>query len=144
MRVFRTPLLSALITQKLGTHWGNCQCSHRFARLPVIARCQPLRTVLGCVVLQHPELLAASYTTNEDTHNEVDGVALIWNIKYKKTTPEYIFNYQVRTHRPKNKTACIPWSATPLITLSAHPQTPPAQPIFNLTIQNQNCLVCSS
>ncbi len=51
----------------------------------------------GGVLLQHPELLAASYATQEDTHNEVDGVALVWNVKYKKTTPEYIFNYQVST-----------------------------------------------
>ena len=46
--------------------------------------------------LQHPELLVASYNANEEAPNEPDGVALIWNLKYKKTTPEYIFHCQVR------------------------------------------------
>ncbi|XP_059812092.1 cytoplasmic dynein 1 intermediate chain 2-like isoform X4 [Hypanus sabinus] len=43
---------------------------------------------------QCPELLVASYTNNEDALNEPDGVALIWNMKFKKTTPEYIFHCQ--------------------------------------------------
>ncbi|XP_051865312.1 cytoplasmic dynein 1 intermediate chain 2-like isoform X1 [Pristis pectinata] len=43
---------------------------------------------------QYPELLVASYTNNEDALNEPDGVALIWNMKFKKTTPEYIFHCQ--------------------------------------------------
>ena len=46
--------------------------------------------------MQHPELLLASYSANEDAANVPDGVALIWNIKYKKDTPEYIFHCQVR------------------------------------------------
>ncbi|XP_067004827.2 cytoplasmic dynein 1 intermediate chain isoform X2 [Anabrus simplex] len=41
-----------------------------------------------------PELLAASYHRNEDSPNDPEGVCLIWNTKYKKTTPEYIFYCQ--------------------------------------------------
>ncbi|KAK6620428.1 hypothetical protein RUM44_006829 [Polyplax serrata] len=42
----------------------------------------------------YPELLVASYHNNEDTPNDPDGVCLIWNTKFKKTTPEYIFHCQ--------------------------------------------------
>lgn len=38
----------------------------------------------------------ASYNNNEDAPHEPDGVALVWNMKYKKATPEYIFHCQVR------------------------------------------------
>uniref|UniRef100_A0A7N6B8Z8 Dynein, cytoplasmic 1, intermediate chain 2b n=1 Tax=Anabas testudineus TaxID=64144 RepID=A0A7N6B8Z8_ANATE len=44
--------------------------------------------------LQYPELLVASYNNNEDAPHEPDGVALVWNLKYKKATPEYIFHCQ--------------------------------------------------
>lgn len=40
--------------------------------------------------LQHPELLAASYNNNEDLPHEPDGVVLVWNTKFKKTTPESV------------------------------------------------------
>lgn len=43
---------------------------------------------------QHPELLVTSYNNNENAPREPDGVALIWNINYKKTAPEYIFRCQ--------------------------------------------------
>lgn len=43
---------------------------------------------------QYPELLLASYNQNEEAPNEPEGVVLIWNTKYKKTTPEYIFHCQ--------------------------------------------------
>ncbi|KAM8858225.1 dynein, cytoplasmic 1, intermediate chain 2a isoform 2-T2 [Synchiropus picturatus] len=43
---------------------------------------------------QYPELLVASYNNNEDTTNEPDGAALVWNMKYKKSTPEYVFHCQ--------------------------------------------------
>uniref|UniRef100_A0A8D0AHQ7 Dynein cytoplasmic 1 intermediate chain 2 n=1 Tax=Sander lucioperca TaxID=283035 RepID=A0A8D0AHQ7_SANLU len=43
---------------------------------------------------QYPELLVASYNNNEDAPHEPDGVALVWNLKYKKATPEYIFHCQ--------------------------------------------------
>ncbi|KAL0268607.1 UNVERIFIED_CONTAM: hypothetical protein PYX00_010474 [Menopon gallinae] len=43
---------------------------------------------------QYPELLVASYHNNEDTPNDPDGVCLVWNMKFKKTTPEYIFHCQ--------------------------------------------------
>uniref|UniRef100_A0A8C5HXD6 Dynein cytoplasmic 1 intermediate chain 1 n=1 Tax=Gouania willdenowi TaxID=441366 RepID=A0A8C5HXD6_GOUWI len=41
---------------------------------------------------QYPELLVASYNNNEDAPHEPDGVALVWNIKFKKATPEYVFH----------------------------------------------------
>ncbi|KAM4688375.1 cytoplasmic dynein 1 intermediate chain 1 isoform 2-T3 [Discoglossus pictus] len=44
--------------------------------------------------LQYPELIVASYNNNEDAPHEPDGVALVWNMKFKKTTPEYIFHCQ--------------------------------------------------
>ncbi|CAL1534804.1 unnamed protein product [Lymnaea stagnalis] len=43
---------------------------------------------------QYPELLLASYNANEDAPNDPDGVALIWNLKYKNMSPEYIFHCQ--------------------------------------------------
>lgn len=43
---------------------------------------------------QYPELLVASYNNNEESPHEPDGVALIWNMKYKKSSPEYIFHCQ--------------------------------------------------
>ncbi|XP_062313863.1 dynein, cytoplasmic 1, intermediate chain 2a isoform X8 [Osmerus eperlanus] len=43
---------------------------------------------------QYPELLVASYNNNEEVPHEPDGVALVWNMKYKKNTPEYIFHCQ--------------------------------------------------
>ena len=48
---------------------------------------------------QYPELLVASYNNNEEAPHEPDGVALVWNMKYKKTTPEYVFHCQV-SHPP--------------------------------------------
>uniref|UniRef100_A0A8C6Q2A7 Dynein cytoplasmic 1 intermediate chain 2 n=1 Tax=Nothobranchius furzeri TaxID=105023 RepID=A0A8C6Q2A7_NOTFU len=44
--------------------------------------------------LQYPELLVASYNNNEEAPHEPDGVALVWNMKYKKTTPEFVFHCQ--------------------------------------------------
>lgn len=41
----------------------------------------------------------ASYNNNEDAPHEPDGVALVWNMKYKKNTAEYIFHCQVRKQR---------------------------------------------
>ncbi|XP_077472998.1 dynein, cytoplasmic 1, intermediate chain 2a-like isoform X1 [Stigmatopora argus] len=43
---------------------------------------------------QYPELLVASYNNNMDAPHEPDGVALVWNMKYKKNTPEYVFHCQ--------------------------------------------------
>ncbi|CAL1263727.1 unnamed protein product [Larinioides sclopetarius] len=43
---------------------------------------------------QFPELLVASYNNNEDSPHDPDGVCLVWNMKFKKTTPEYIFHCQ--------------------------------------------------
>lgn len=44
--------------------------------------------------IQHPELLVASYNVNEDSPHDPDGVALVWNSKFKKDTPEFIFHCQ--------------------------------------------------
>uniref|UniRef100_A0A8C4SN29 Dynein cytoplasmic 1 intermediate chain 1b n=1 Tax=Erpetoichthys calabaricus TaxID=27687 RepID=A0A8C4SN29_ERPCA len=48
-----------------------------------------------CFISQYyPELMVASYNNNEDMPHEPDGIALVWNMKFKKTTPEYIFHCQ--------------------------------------------------
>nr|CAD7454623.1 unnamed protein product [Timema tahoe] len=44
--------------------------------------------------IEFPELLVASYHNNDDSPNDPDGVCLVWNTKFKKTTPEYIFHCQ--------------------------------------------------
>lgn len=41
-----------------------------------------------------PELLLGAYHINEEAPHEPDGVCLIWNLKFQKTTPEYIFHCQ--------------------------------------------------
>lgn len=43
---------------------------------------------------QHPELLLASYYTNEQAPSDPDGTLLVWNVKFKNTSPEYIFHCQ--------------------------------------------------
>ncbi|XP_060776421.1 cytoplasmic dynein 1 intermediate chain 1 isoform X1 [Neoarius graeffei] len=43
---------------------------------------------------QYSELLMASYNANEHAPQEPDGVVLVWNMKFKKTNPEYIFHCQ--------------------------------------------------
>lgn len=43
---------------------------------------------------QFPELLLSAYSNNEESPNDPDGVVLVWNTKFKKTTPEYIFHCQ--------------------------------------------------
>lgn len=53
--------------------------------------------------MQYPELLVASYNNNEEAPHEPDGVALVWNMKYKKTTPEYVFHCQVREEVPPSQ-----------------------------------------
>jgi dynein intermediate chain len=42
---------------------------------------------------KYPELLLASY---EDTAVDTDGVALVWNSKFKSTSPEFVFNCSVK------------------------------------------------
>ena len=51
--------------------------------------------IFACFHLQYPELLVASYNSNEESPHEPDGVALVWNMKYKKESPEFIFHCQV-------------------------------------------------
>ena len=55
-----------------------------------------------CACTQYPELLVASYNNNEDAPHEPDGVALVWNLKYKKNTPEYTFHCQVSPPARRN------------------------------------------
>uniref|UniRef100_A0A2P2HX38 Cytoplasmic dynein intermediate chain n=1 Tax=Hirondellea gigas TaxID=1518452 RepID=A0A2P2HX38_9CRUS len=43
---------------------------------------------------QYPELLVCSYNNNEESPHDPDGVALVWNTRFKKDTPEYIFHCQ--------------------------------------------------
>ena len=43
---------------------------------------------------QYPELLLASYYTNEQAPSDPDGTLLVWNMKFKNTSPEYIFHCQ--------------------------------------------------
>lgn len=43
---------------------------------------------------QYPELLLASYYTNEQSPSDPDGTLLVWNTKFKNTSPEYIFHCQ--------------------------------------------------
>ncbi|XP_052899840.1 cytoplasmic dynein 1 intermediate chain isoform X2 [Anopheles moucheti] len=42
----------------------------------------------------YPELMVASYHSNEETPNEPDGVVVVWNTKFKKQTPEEVFHCQ--------------------------------------------------
>ncbi|XP_052861742.1 cytoplasmic dynein 1 intermediate chain-like isoform X6 [Anopheles cruzii] len=42
----------------------------------------------------YPELMVASYHSNEECPNEPDGVVIVWNTKFKKQTPEEVFHCQ--------------------------------------------------
>uniref|UniRef100_A0A2M3YYZ7 Putative cytoplasmic dynein intermediate chain n=1 Tax=Anopheles braziliensis TaxID=58242 RepID=A0A2M3YYZ7_9DIPT len=42
----------------------------------------------------YPELMIASYHSNEESPNEPDGVVAVWNTKFKKQTPEEVFHCQ--------------------------------------------------
>lgn len=42
---------------------------------------------------QYPELVLSSYENG--IHEGDDGVALVWNLKFEKSTPEFIFNCTV-------------------------------------------------
>ena len=42
----------------------------------------------------YPELLLGAYHCNEEAPHEPDGVCLIWNLKYKKDSPEYVLHCQ--------------------------------------------------
>ncbi|KAL7637472.1 UNVERIFIED_CONTAM: hypothetical protein RMT77_012200 [Armadillidium vulgare] len=43
---------------------------------------------------QYPELLVCSYHNNDDSPHDPEGVVLVWNTRFKKETPEYIFHCQ--------------------------------------------------
>ena len=38
-----------------------------------------------------------SYFTNPNIPHDPDGVVLMWDLKFQKDTPDYIFNCQVRS-----------------------------------------------
>lgn len=88
------------LTKGWGTRPSACQ---GYALLqhnsPLPLRCL-IPSPLNCISFasQYPELMVASYNNNEDAPHEPDGVALVWNMKFKKTTPEYVFHCQVRPH----------------------------------------------
>ncbi|XP_039749434.1 cytoplasmic dynein 1 intermediate chain isoform X15 [Pararge aegeria] len=42
----------------------------------------------------HPELMLAAYHNSDDAPHDPDGVCLVWNTKFKKSTPEDIFHCQ--------------------------------------------------
>ena len=47
----------------------------------------------------YPEWMVASYDKNtEYSAHDPDGVCLVWNTRFKKTTPEDIFHCQVLSH----------------------------------------------
>ncbi|CAF1006457.1 unnamed protein product [Didymodactylos carnosus] len=53
--------------------------------------------IVTCIDIStyYPELVLASYSQNEESPHESDGVALVWNTKYRqKPTPEYVYNCQ--------------------------------------------------
>ena len=41
-----------------------------------------------------PELLVASYDKNPDSAADPDGICLVWNTRFKKSTPENVFHCQ--------------------------------------------------
>jgi len=48
--------------------------------------------VFKLVPTQHPDLLLASFNGGE---NDNDGLALVWNVNFRKDTPDYVFRSQV-------------------------------------------------
>ena len=44
-------------------------------------------------IIQHHELLLASFNGGESS--ESDGLALVWNVNFRKDTPDYVFHSQV-------------------------------------------------
>ncbi len=45
--------------------------------------------------VQHPGVVAASYYLQETISMDPDGVVLIWDLKFNKDTPDYVFNCHV-------------------------------------------------
>uniref|UniRef100_A0A1A8FE66 Dynein, cytoplasmic 1, intermediate chain 2a n=1 Tax=Nothobranchius korthausae TaxID=1143690 RepID=A0A1A8FE66_9TELE len=92
--------------------------------------------------LQYPELLVASYNNNEEAPHEPDGVALVWNMKYKKTTPEFVFHCQVPTILLGSPTFCLLCSQTPILpsltSLSWH-SPPPHLPTNTCSGEDPRC-----
>ena len=59
------------------------------------------------------ELVMSSHGSREAATNEAEGVCIIWNIKYKRETPEYVFT-----------------SESPLVSTRFHPYTPRSQVLY--------------
>ncbi|XP_061377496.1 cytoplasmic dynein 1 intermediate chain isoform X9 [Danaus plexippus] len=78
----------------------NAQDDKSDARLSLVRTFQDERWSRGrCVTCldwstAHPELMLASYHNSDDAPHDPDGVCLVWNTKFKKTTPEDIFHCQ--------------------------------------------------
>lgn len=70
-------------------------------------------TVIYCTHVthtQHPELLLVSYYTNPNVPHDPDGVVLMWDLKFQKDTPDYIFNCQVVPETyPAQHAVCCPY-----------------------------------
>lgn len=49
--------------------------------------------VLLLAIAQHHELLLGSFNGGEGS--ESDGLALVWNVNFRKDTPDYVFHSQV-------------------------------------------------
>ena len=45
--------------------------------------------------IQHSGIIVASYYQIEKTTSDPDGVVLMWDLKFKKDTPDYVFNCHV-------------------------------------------------
>ena len=46
-------------------------------------------------LFQHPGVLLSSYYTQETHGTDPDGVVLIWDLKFNKDIPDYVFNCHV-------------------------------------------------
>lgn len=51
------------------------------------------RSILFSTITQHHELLLGSFNGGEGS--ESDGLALVWNVNFRKDTPDYVFHSQV-------------------------------------------------
>ena len=59
-------------------------------------------SLLCLLSLQHPGMLLSSYHGLESVGSDPDGVVLVWNLKFNKDTPDYVFNCHV-----SKKNSCV-------------------------------------
>ena len=66
------------------------------AKLIILALlCSLLKIFSSTLQTVFPELMVASYDKNtEYSAHDPDGVCLVWNTRFKKTTPEHVFHCQ--------------------------------------------------